>query len=109
MADIAIIGAGLIGSAIAWRLAQQGAAVSLFDSGTLGGETSSAGAGMLNPGGEFDKPSVWIDLGVAGMRMYPEFVNELRESTKIPIDFQLCGCRNLEPDPGGARIAFQLS
>jgi glycine oxidase len=106
--DVLIVGAGLIGSATAWRLAQAGARVKLIDSGRFGGETSSAGAGMLSPGGEFDRPSVWLDLGVAGMRMYPAFVEELRAETKMLVDFEQCGCMHLvEPDQARARAAFQ--
>lgn len=89
---IAIAGAGLIGASIAWRLAQEGMRVSMFDAGSFGGETSSAGAGMLSPGGEFDRPSVWLDLGIESMRMYPSFVEELRAETGISIDFNVCGC-----------------
>jgi glycine/D-amino acid oxidase-like deaminating enzyme len=51
--DAIIVGGGIVGGAIAWRLAQAGAAVTLLDAGVLGGEASWAGAGMLAPGGEF--------------------------------------------------------
>jgi glycine oxidase len=92
LGSVAIAGAGLIGASIAWRLAQCGMRVTLIDAGTLGGETSSAGAGMLSPGGEFDQPSVWLDLGIESMRMYPAFVDELRAETGMPIDFGIRGC-----------------
>src|SRR5271154_5589062 len=106
---IAIAGAGLIGASIAWRLAQAGMRVSVFDAGSFGGETSSAGAGMLSPGGEFDRPSVWLNLGIESMRMYPSFVEELHEETGLPIDFQVCGCRDYIQDREQAqrRAAFQ--
>ena len=108
--NVLIVGAGLIGSATAWRLAQSGAKVRLVDAGRFGGETSSAGAGMLSPGGEFEGPSVWFDLCVEGMRMYPAFVDELRAETKMAIDFVQCGCRHLVPeDRGWTRATFQSS
>ena len=100
---VAIAGAGLIGASIAWRLAQAGMRVSMFDAGSFGGETSSAGAGMLSPGGEFDRPSIWLDLGIESMRIYASFVEELREETGISIDFQLCGCRQFVDDPEQAQ------
>src|SRR5262249_61361517 len=45
--DVAIIGAGVIGLAIAWRLAAQGASVQVFDRGAAGAGASYAAAGML--------------------------------------------------------------
>ena len=105
---VAVVGGGIIGGAIAWRLAQAGMAVDLFDAGIFGGQTSSAGAGMLSPGGEFDRPSVWVDLGVEGMRQYPAFVEELREESGIAIDFQICGCTHYaDPEEAERRAAFQ--
>src|SRR5579862_2014346 len=107
---VLIAGAGLIGSSIAWRLTQRGARVILRDAGKLGGETSSAGAGMLSPGGEFDKPSVWIDLAVEGMRLYPAFVEELARESGVPIDFKQCGCHHFaEPEVARRRAEFQKS
>lgn len=106
--NVVIVGAGLIGSSIAWRLAQAGAQAKLIDAGRFGGETSSAGAGMLAPGGEFEGPSVWFDLGAEGMRIYPAFVDELRAEAGMPVDFGLCGCRHfIDSDQATARAAFQ--
>src|SRR5579864_6880632 len=106
--NVLIVGAGLIGSATAWRLSQAGAQVKLVDSGRFGGETSSAGAGMLAPGGEFEGPSVWFDLAVEGMQMYPAFVDELRAESGMPVDFQHCGCRHFMPaDQALSRSLFQ--
>ncbi len=105
---VLIAGAGLIGGAIAWRLAQAGASVTLADAGVFGGKTSSAGAGMLAPGGEFDKPSVWLDLGVEGMRLYPSFVEELQKESGVPVDFVQCGCMHFaDVEPARVRAAFQ--
>src|SRR5579863_8345050 len=87
-----VVGAGLIGASIAWRLAQAGIVATLVDSGSFGGETSSAGAGMLSPGGEFENQPVWSELGIESMSLYPDFVAELRARAQVPIDFQICGC-----------------
>jgi glycine oxidase len=51
--DVMIVGAGLIGSAIARLLSQSGCSVVLIDAGAFGGEASAAGAGILSPGGEY--------------------------------------------------------
>src|ERR1700684_213397 len=47
--DVVVIGAGLIGLAIAFALAERGATVRLYDRGEPGRAASWAGAGMLAP------------------------------------------------------------
>jgi glycine oxidase len=106
--SVLVIGAGLIGSSISWRLAQAGIVVTLADAGAFGGECSAAGAGMLSPGGEFEKPSHWLDLGIESMRMYPDFVRELESESGATIDFKRCGCVNFtEPDRARSRAQLQ--
>ena len=56
--SVAVIGGGVIGLAIGWRLASAGCAVDVFDRGEAGRGASWAAAGMLaagletEPGGE---------------------------------------------------------
>ena len=88
---IAILGGGIIGLSIAWRLAQRGFDVAVFDAGRRGGEASRAGAGMLAPGGEFVGDTVWTPLGLESHALYPGFVAELGEESGCAIDFRICG------------------
>jgi glycine oxidase len=94
-ASIAIAGGGIIGLSIAWRLAQRGFQVSVLDRGSMGGEASWAGAGMLAPGGEVDEPSELASLAIESRRLYAPFVKELEESSGFAIDFQECGAFDL--------------
>jgi glycine oxidase len=86
-----VIGAGIIGMSIAWRLAQRGLKVEVFDAGRVGGESSWAGAGMLAPGGEVAGASYWARLSVESLSMYPGFVRELEAESGVSIDFRQCG------------------
>jgi glycine oxidase len=89
--EVVVIGGGIVGSSIAWRLAQAGAGVMLVDMGTLGGEASWAGAGMLAPGGEIAGRSGWAEFALQSMALYPEFVAELKSEAGIEIDYRRCG------------------
>jgi glycine oxidase len=89
--DVIVTGAGIIGASIAWRLAQRGLRIVLVDAGRMGGEASSAGAGMLAPGGEIEERSAWNDLALESLRLYPGFVAELESETGQPIDYQQLG------------------
>ena len=91
----AVIGGGIIGASIAWRLARQGAKVTLFERARFGGEASWAAAGMLSPGGEIDENSERVELFLESRRMYREFVEELSRTTGEPIDYQECGAIDL--------------
>lgn len=93
--SIAVVGGGIIGLATAWRLAQRGWRVTVFDRGTLGGEASWAGAGMLAPGGEIDVASTLAELAIESRRLYPAFIRELTETSGLAIDFQELGAVDL--------------
>ncbi|MBV8071444.1 MAG: glycine oxidase ThiO [Acidobacteriaceae bacterium] len=93
--SVAIAGGGIIGLTIAWRLAQLGLAVTVYDKGAPGGEASWAGAGMLAPGGEFDAISELAALALESRRLYPGFVRKLEEASRRPIDFQERGALDL--------------
>jgi glycine oxidase len=89
--DAIVVGAGIIGSSIAWRLAQAGLRVALLDAGQMGSEASWAAAGMLAPGGEIESESPWTAFSLQNLRTYPAFVAELEAETGQTIDFQRLG------------------
>ena len=51
-AKVLIIGGGIIGNSIAWRLAREGAAVTVLERARLGQEASWAAAGLIAPQAE---------------------------------------------------------
>src|SRR5690349_25056304 len=61
----------------------------------MGEEASSAGAGMLAPGGEMEEHSATSDLCLESLRLYPAYVAELEEETGCAIDFQRLGAVEL--------------
>jgi glycine oxidase len=77
--DVAIAGGGLIGSAIAFELAQSGLKVAVFEKGEPGREASWAGAGILSPAPETPAAIAMVALGKASLAMYPGFVATVRE------------------------------
>jgi glycine oxidase len=89
--DTIVIGAGIIGCSIAWRLAQKGFSVTLVDAGKVGGEASWAGAGMLAPGGEVTGRTEWSDFAVDSLHLYPQFIAELERESGCSIDYQRNG------------------
>jgi glycine oxidase len=89
--DVTVVGGGIIGCSIAWRLAQKKLSVSIYEANRVGSEASWAGAGMLAPGGEVDRESPWARRSVESLRIYPAFLNELHEESGLAVDYRPCG------------------
>ena len=70
MLDVAVLGGGVIGCAVARELARAGLRVALFERGRIGGEASGAAAGMLGVQGETDD-ELMLRLGLESRRLYP--------------------------------------
>ena len=92
------MGAGIVGSSVAWRLAERGTRVTLLDAGGMGCEASWAGAGMLAPGGEIDAPSPFADFCIESLKLYPDFIAALESQSGTKIDFQEGGAVELALD-----------
>ncbi len=88
-ADVAIIGAGVIGLSIAWRLASRGLSVAVFDRSEAGTGTSFAATGMLaaaaehEPGGED-----LLALAVESQRLWPAFRDSVEAESGLSIGYR---------------------
>ncbi|MGA7397029.1 MAG: glycine oxidase ThiO [Solirubrobacterales bacterium] len=73
--DAVVIGAGVIGLAIAWELNTLGINVLVVDRDQPGSGTTSVAAGMLAPVGELDfgEPAL-LEMNMVSAGLYPEFV-----------------------------------
>lgn len=86
--DVIIVGGGVIGCSIAWRLAQKGLSVTVFDRGRVGGEASRAAAGMLSPQGESQTPGPFFDLCLRSREIYRSFAEELTQASGIDVEYK---------------------
>ena len=79
--DVAVIGGGVIGLAVAWRAAQRGHAVCVLERGELGGGASHVAAGMIAPVTEADAGELaLLELGLRSARLWPRFATELTDA-----------------------------
>jgi glycine oxidase len=89
-ADFAVVGGGLIGRLIAWRLAGEGARVALYEQGDAAGRSAAAwvAAAMLAPLAEAASAELLItELGAASLEAWPALLADLPE----PVFFQRNG------------------
>ena len=86
--DVIIVGGGVIGCSIAWKLAQAGMKVTVFERGRVGCEASRAAAGMLSPQGESQTPGPFFDLCLRSRAMYRSFAEELNDASGIDVEYK---------------------
>jgi glycine oxidase len=89
---VAIIGAGIIGLSIGWRLAQSGCPVSIYERDEPGRGASWAAAGMLAAGSEAEPTeSGLFALGRFSQSLWPGFAAELEAAAEMTIGHDRTG------------------
>jgi glycine oxidase len=84
-----IIGAGVIGLSLAWRLAQAGCRVGVYDRGEAGHGASWAAAGMLAAAVETEPgEEALLSLTLESQRLWPAFCRELEAETGHAIGYR---------------------
>ena len=87
--DVLVIGGGVIGMSVAWRLARRGHAVELVERGALGRGATWAAAGMLAPAAElgFEELDLYA-LGRESLRRWPAFARQLEAEAGEPVGYR---------------------
>src|SRR3989304_568926 len=102
-ADIIIVGAGVVGCSVAYHLARMGVkGILVLDRGQIGGESSTAAAGMLAPQCEAPGPGPFLDFCLAARRYYERLAPELEEVARTDIEDLDWGILHLLGGEGGA-------
>ncbi len=89
--DVAIVGGGIIGCAIAYQLGRNGLSVVVIERGSIGREASGAAAGIISPPSSIDTPRVKAELTADSILAYPTFVERIEEATGSRTGFHLRG------------------
>jgi glycine oxidase len=91
MLSVLVIGAGVVGSTIAWELAVAGMRVRLIDARTPGDGATRASAGVLAPYIEGHPASPLRDLGRESLDKYDEFIARLRRDGRREVVYERSG------------------
>src|SRR5262245_55217939 len=90
--NILVIGAGIVGCAVAYELTRRGAQVQIIDDRLPGMGATQASAGMLAPYTEAkDRNSVFLDLAVRSLERYDDFVAAAAADAGTPIGYNRSG------------------
>jgi glycine oxidase len=91
MKRIIVIGGGIIGVSIAWRLAREGAAVTVLESARIGGEASWAAAGMIAAQADTHAASPFFDLCLRARDALATTLDPLRAESSIDPEYDHVG------------------
>ena len=97
--DIIIIGGGVIGCAIAYNLRKSGTDVTVVERGEIGGQASSAAAGLLAPLGPISAPGPFANLLLSSFAMFPALVPELEEASGMRLNYEQTGALRTVRNP----------
>lgn len=86
-----VVGAGVIGCAVAFELARRGASVEVIDDRPVGMGATQASAGVLAPFIEARDGGPLLDLTARSLYLYDEFVGRLTEVTGLPVTYRRSG------------------
>ncbi|HEU4389007.1 MAG TPA: glycine oxidase ThiO [Blastocatellia bacterium] len=86
--DVIVVGGGIIGCSIAFKLSSQKLSVLLIERGTIGCEASRAAAGMLSPQAEAPSAGPFFDLCLRSRNLYPGFASSVSEASGLDVQYR---------------------
>ena len=105
---VTIVGAGIVGSAIAYELAARGARVRLIDERGSGQGATRASAGVLAPYIEGHSADL-LRLGLCSLDHYDSFIARVAADARRPVEYRRQGTLQVARTDGEARQLEQAS
>jgi glycine oxidase len=79
---VAIVGGGIVGLSVGWKLQRAGCRVTVYDRAAAGRGASWVAGGMLAPVSEYGfEDESFFEFGVASLARYPAFLDELAQDS----------------------------
>ena len=89
--DIIVIGAGIVGCAVAHELARRGASVEIVDERPVGMGATQASAGVLAPFIEARDGSPLLELTMRSLDLFDDFVARVAADSGVPLAYRRTG------------------
>src|SRR5262245_58403307 len=98
--DVIVIGAGIIGCAVARDVARRGASVAVIDQRGVGQGATHASAGILAPYIETHEDDPLFALTVRSLNLYDDFVRSVASESGLDVKYQRTGTLEVAVDEG---------
>jgi glycine oxidase len=89
--DIVVVGAGIVGCAVAYELARRGASVEIIDDRPAGMGATQASAGVLAPFIEASDGGPLLDLTTRSLDMFDAFVSDAAADSGCAVNYERTG------------------
>jgi glycine oxidase len=89
--DIIVVGAGIVGCAVAYELARRGASVQVVDDRPAGMGATQASAGVLAPYIEARENGPLLDLTVRSLDLFDTFIEHVRSISGVTVSYRRSG------------------
>ena len=89
--DIVVVGAGIVGCAVAYELARRGASVQVLDDRPTGMGATQASAGVLAPYIEAEEGSPLLDLTVRSLELFNGLVARVSSESGVTVLYRRSG------------------
>jgi glycine oxidase len=96
--EIVVVGAGIVGCAIAYELARQGASVVVIDDRTPGMGATQASAGILAPFIEARDEGPLLELTARSLGLFDEFISRVRADSQSAVSYDRNGTLDVALD-----------
>lgn len=106
--DVLVVGGGIVGVAVAYRMALEKLRVVVVERGDVGGEASWAAGGILTPVHLAEYPTPLAALCSASMKLYPGLLEQLRALSSIDPEYRVSGLLVVWRDEAGEEAARSL-
>src|SRR6185295_2495054 len=89
--DVIVVGAGIVGCAVAYELARRGVSVEIIDERPIAMGATQASAGVLAPFIEAREGSPLLELTTRSLELYDEFVARITGESGVPVMYRRTG------------------
>lgn len=97
--DVIVIGAGVIGCAVAREVARRGGKTIVLEARDVGAGATQASAGVLAPFIEAPGEGPLLSLTVESLALYDEFVSSAARESESSVEYRRCGTLEVAHDP----------
>jgi glycine oxidase len=102
--DIIVVGAGIVGCAVAEELSRRGASVEIIDERPIGMGATQASAGVLAPYIEAREGSPFLELTVRSLDLFDAFVERVSSAAGVPVLYRRTGTIDIAASESELRV-----